>query len=178
MGGGDKAARKIAFAYRIIVNKVKLLGRHEPPPDHGNDGKCNANNGGYGWGGSCSAAAVMATVKSVMRWIERINPTAPARTTMLSRVDDLGWILDSDCFNADRARDIEAAFQRLSLSTTKIDDNNTEGLGRPCTNMYYMGNHRRPPPRDFDPYICRLCGRPVPTMIAAVYVIGTPTQSA
>ncbi len=178
MEGGDNAACQIAFADRIIINKVKLLGRRGPPPDHGDDGECDANDGGYGRGGSRLAAAAMATVEFVMRRIERINPTVPARTTTFSRVDYLGWILDSDCFDADQTRDVEAAFQRLPSSTTKIDDNDDEASGRPCTNMYCMGNHHRPPPRDFDPYVCGLCGRPVPTMIAAVYVIGTPTRSA
>ncbi len=36
------------------------------------------------------ATVAVATVKSVMQQIKRINPTAPARTTIFSRVDDLG----------------------------------------------------------------------------------------
>jgi hypothetical protein len=121
------------------------------------------------------ATAAMVTVESVVQWIKRINPTAPARTTMFSRVDDLGWMLDSNCFDANQARDVEAAFQQLLSLTTKIDDHNDEASGRPCTNMYCMGNHHHPPSRDFDPYVCGLCSRPVPTMIVVVYVIGTPT---
>ncbi len=134
--------------------------------------------GGYGRGSSRLAAVAMATIESLMQQLERINPTAPARMTTFSRVDDLGWILDSDCFDTDRARDIEATFERLLSLTTKINDNNDEASGRPRTNMYCMGNHCRPPPRDFDPSFCGLCGHPVPTMIAAIYVICTPRRSA
>ena len=163
--GGDEAARQIAFADRIIVNKVDLLGgRRGPTPDQGGVGECDANDGGYGMEGSRSSeAAAMAAVESVMRRIEKINPTAPVRATTYSRVDDLGWILDADCFDADRARDVEAAFQRLSSTTIDDDDDddndNDEPSGRPCTNVYCAGNHRRrrTPPRDSDPHVCGLC---------------------
>jgi hypothetical protein len=109
-------------------------------------------------------ATTTTTVESVMRRIKSINPTAPVRATTYSRVDDLGWILDADCFDADRARDVEEAFQRLSSSTVTIDDENDDdedASGRPCTNVYCTGNHhhrhRHPPPRDSDPYVCGLC---------------------
>ncbi|KAL3808018.1 hypothetical protein ACHAXA_004971 [Cyclostephanos tholiformis] len=136
-GGGDEAARQIAFADRIIVNKVDLL-RQCPSPDdnHREDS--------------------VITIESVMRLIERINPTAPILTTMYSRVDDLSWILDANCFDAGRARDVESAFRRIS----SMDDDGSTVLrdeGRVCGNPLCFGRHP-PKTNDVDPYICGVCG--------------------
>ena len=89
-GGGDEAARQIAMADRIIVNKTDLLE------------------------GSSSS------VGSVIKRVRSINPTAPYRITRYSAVDDLGWILDARCFDADRARDVENRFDYRSSSNGAV----------------------------------------------------------
>jgi G3E family GTPase len=136
-GGGDEAARQIAFADRIILNKVDILLQGPSPDNH------------------CEDSAT--TIESVIRRIERINPTAPILTTAYSKVDDLGWILDANCFDAVRARDVESAFMRIS---SMYDDDGAKELVRDeggfCGEAFCIGRHL-PTKDDADPYICGLC---------------------
>ena len=48
-GGGEEATCQIAFADRIIVNKVDLLGRRGPSPDHGGDDDPHRRRISRGW---------------------------------------------------------------------------------------------------------------------------------
>jgi len=84
LGGGDEAAQQIAFADRIIINKVDLLDQKSE------------------------------LVVSVIDRIRQINATAPIRTTTFSQIPDLEWILDAKCFDIDRAKDAEAAFSTIT----------------------------------------------------------------
>jgi len=93
-GGGDEAARQIAFADRIIVNKVDLL---QSSQNH------------------ATSKNATATIETVFQEIREINPFAPIKTTMYSKINDLDWILDANCFDAARARDIESTFQQSSI---------------------------------------------------------------
>ena len=83
---GDEAAQQIAYADRIIVNKIDLLtqlsteDKYDDMLDH------------------------------VLRQIRKINSTAPIRTTTFSQIPDLEWVLDTDCFNVERAHDTEKVF--------------------------------------------------------------------
>mmetsp|Transcript_13429 Transcript_13429/g.27250 ORF Transcript_13429/g.27250 Transcript_13429/m.27250 type:complete len:401 (+) Transcript_13429:436-1638(+) len=79
--GGDEAARQIAYADRIIVNKIDLL------------------NGDS------------STIQSVIDKIKDINPTASMRQTTFSNID-IDWVLDANCFDAERAKDVDVAFQQ------------------------------------------------------------------
>lgn len=85
--GGDEAARQIAYADRIIVNKIDLLEQN------------NISN------------SDSSTVQSVMDKIKDINPTASMRQTTFSEID-IDWILDAKCFDAERVKDVEVAFQQ------------------------------------------------------------------
>ena len=85
--GGDEAARQIAYADRIIVNKIDLLEQN------------NNSNGD------------LFTIQSVLDKIKDINPTASMRQTTFSKVD-IDWIIDANCFDAERVRDVEVAFQQ------------------------------------------------------------------
>lgn len=91
-GGGDEAARQIALADRIIMNKTDLL---------------------EGTSGS---------VESVIELVRSINPTAPYRITKYSAVDDLGWILDARCFDAERAKDVVGQFDYRSSSNGAVTE--------------------------------------------------------
>jgi len=84
--GGDEAARQIAYADRIIVNKIDLL-------EQGN--KSNGDS-----------------ILSVIDKIKDINPTASIRQTTFSIIEDIDWILDANCFDAERIKDAEVAFQQ------------------------------------------------------------------
>jgi len=84
LGGGDEAAQQIAFADRIIINKVDLLDQKSEQ------------------------------VVSVIDRIRQINATAPIRTTTFSQIPDLEWILDAKCFDVERAKDAEVAFSAIT----------------------------------------------------------------
>ncbi|KAL7546065.1 hypothetical protein ACHAWF_009404 [Thalassiosira exigua] len=103
--GGDEAARQIAFADRIVVNKVDLLrkeGVERGAEDDAEDGDGTTTTN--------AADAVLSEIRS-------INPTAPIRVTTYSRIDDLDWILDARCFDAQRARDVEFAFRSATAAS-------------------------------------------------------------
>lgn len=84
--GGDEAAQQIAFADRIIVNKVDLLDQRGEQ------------------------------IGSVIDRIRQINATAPVQTTTFSQIPDLEWILDAKCFDVERAKDAEVAFSAIIKS--------------------------------------------------------------
>ena len=71
--GGDEAAQQIAYADRIIVNKIDLLPKEESIK-----------------GGSNKR------LDEVVAKIRAINSTAPIRTTTFSQVQNLSWILDTN----------------------------------------------------------------------------------
>ena len=84
-GGGEEAAQQIAYADRILLNKTDLLSSKS---DH----------------------QKTHTLECVLEEIRSINPTAPIHPTTFSQVPDLAWILDAKCFDAERVKDIDAAF--------------------------------------------------------------------
>ena len=117
-GGGDEAARQIAFADRIIVNKVDLLShktqnekqnRLRPTSnDYTSDNnKCNDNNN------NSDQSETTTSIESVLRQIESINPTASILTTTYSIVNDLNWILDTNCFNVEHAKSVNMSIQQV-----------------------------------------------------------------
>lgn len=117
-GGGDEAARQIAFADRIIVNKVDLLShktqnenqnRHRPTSnDYTSDNnKCNDDNN------NSDQSETTTSIESVLRQIESINPTASILTTTYSIVNDLNWILDTNCFDVEHAKSVNMSFQQV-----------------------------------------------------------------
>ncbi|EED88759.1 predicted protein, partial [Thalassiosira pseudonana CCMP1335] len=106
---GDEAARQIAFADRIIINKIDLLETQQRPSDEIDDSRI--------------------TIERVMHKIESINPTAPTVSTTFSNVADLSWILDANCFDANRAKDVEHAFSQ----SLQWHGGNTEMVGTKST---------------------------------------------
>jgi G3E family GTPase len=133
-GGGDEAARQLAFADRIIVNKIDLL-QH----DNEND------------------------IKSVIRQIQNINPTAPIKTTTYSKIEELDWILEANCFDAERAKDVDSAFQLVIDDDAKgeIVPVGESAVGMQNENMCKIGccigNH---PPNG----VCGICGGTEPQL--------------
>lgn len=88
-GNGDEAARQIAFADRIIVNKIDLVKRQCDETDYDSE------------------------IQKVLDAIKVINATAPTILSTFSSLDDLTWVLDTQCFNSDRVKDVEAAYESL-----------------------------------------------------------------
>lgn len=89
--GGDEAARQIAFADRILVNKIDLVTKREQLL-HGEESS---------------------TIQKVLDAIKVINPTAPTVLTTFSSVDDVHWVLDTQCFNPERVKEVEDAYNSL-----------------------------------------------------------------
>ena len=87
--GGDEAARQIAYADRIIINKIDLLKQN------------STNNSNHS----------LSKLQSVLDRIKEINPTAKMRQTTFS-VIDIDWIIDANCFDAERVKEVEDAFQQ------------------------------------------------------------------
>lgn len=87
-GNGDEAARQIAFADRIIVNKIDLV-KQQKQSDYDS------------------------AIRKVLDAIKVINPTAPTILTTFSSMDDLNWVLDTQCFNSERVKEVEAAYESL-----------------------------------------------------------------
>ena len=64
----EEASQQIAYADRLLINKIDLLKEDQHQVD------------------------------KIMSLIRRIHPTAPIQTTSFSKVPDLDWILDANCF--------------------------------------------------------------------------------
>ena len=77
-----EAAQQIAYADRILLNKVDLI----------------------------DAQQQQAAVDS----IRAIHPTVPILPTTYSRVPDLDWILDANCYDADRAKEVERVLSQVT----------------------------------------------------------------
>ena len=104
-GGGDEAARQIAFADRVIVNKIDLL-------------ECQN-----------TVDVEKKTIETVLQEIMSINPTAPVITTTYSKIKDINWIIDAKCFDADRVKDIEYEFrQSIGYDATEISESSAQHL--------------------------------------------------
>jgi G3E family GTPase len=85
--GGDEAAQQIAYADRIIVNKIDLLDVEKDKS--------------------------IAKLERVVQQIRAINATAPIVKTKYSEVSDINWILDANCFNIEKAKGVETAFHLI-----------------------------------------------------------------
>ena len=112
--GGDEAARQIAFADRILVNKIDLL-----------QSQNNLND-------------FQAALEMVLQKITSINPTAPVLKTTYSKVEDLNWILDAKCFDAGRIKDVESAFEQSTMNSAGNSLCNDDNK---CDNLRCTGNH-------------------------------------
>ena len=95
----EEAAQQIAYADRIILNKVDLLDQEK-------------------------STSSVAEVESKIR---ELHPTAPILRTSFSKIPDLDWILNADCFGgADRLEELEviwgnAAEHESDTTATQAD---------------------------------------------------------
>jgi G3E family GTPase len=83
----QEAAQQIAYADRIILNKVDLVEETTP----------------------------------MVNAIRGINRTVPIQPTCFSQVPDLEWILDANCFDADRIKDVDALIGKRNHSCTDFN---------------------------------------------------------
>lgn len=83
----QEAAQQIAYADRIILNKVDLV----------------------------------EDTTSMVNAIRGINRTVPIQPTSFSQVPDLEWILDVNCFDADRTNDVNEMIGKTNHSCTDFN---------------------------------------------------------
>mmetsp|Transcript_19583 Transcript_19583/g.54621 ORF Transcript_19583/g.54621 Transcript_19583/m.54621 type:complete len:538 (-) Transcript_19583:181-1794(-) len=96
----EEAARQIAYADRILLNKVDLLQPSSPEGDPETTITTDA---------ATSSANSVLKVETAIR---RIHPTAPILRTSFSKVPNLDWILDADCFGgSDHLEKVGSRFQ-------------------------------------------------------------------
>ena len=89
----EEAARQIAYADRIVLNKVDLLSEN-PQPNR-----------------SSTAPPSLVEVEQTLR---AIHPTAPILKTSFSKIPDLDWILDADCFSGfDHLEKVQTGFDEV-----------------------------------------------------------------
>jgi G3E family GTPase len=90
-----EASQQIAYADRILLNKVDLL-------DQSHEDRSSR-------------------VERLIKRIRKIHPTVEIRPTTFSAIPDLDWILDAGCFDLQRAQSTLAELTKAS--TTQRDKN-------------------------------------------------------
>ena len=107
----EEAARQIAYADRIVLNKIDLITNNHPHTNTTTNNAANNNTTGDD------------RIEKVVNEIRKIHPTAPILQTSFSKIPDLDWILDADCFGGS-ARIEEIEKFRFTNITTATDNNN------------------------------------------------------
>lgn len=77
----EEAAQQIAYADRILLNKVDLIDADQQ--------------------------------KAAVDSIRAIHPTVPILPTTFSQVPDLDWILDANCYDVDRAKEVDKVLSQV-----------------------------------------------------------------
>jgi len=98
-----EAAQQIAYADRIVLNKIDLLGSTTLSSKSG-----------------VTHGQTMAK-EEIIRMIRAIHPTAPLCETTFSQVPDLDWILDAKCFDADRVQQVDRDLAIMLQNSTGDD---------------------------------------------------------
>eukprot|EP00529_Nitzschia_sp_RCC80_P000527 CAMPEP_0113483470 /NCGR_PEP_ID=MMETSP0014_2-20120614/23449_1 /TAXON_ID=2857 /ORGANISM="Nitzschia sp." /LENGTH=550 /DNA_ID=CAMNT_0000377015 /DNA_START=11 /DNA_END=1660 /DNA_ORIENTATION=- /assembly_acc=CAM_ASM_000159 len=133
----EEAAQQVAYADRILLNKIDLL------PDGAQQRKEEARNKT-----KKLSSPPRQEVEDVIR---SINPTAPILATSYSQVPNLDWILDANCFGgSDRIEELEATFNEMD-ATDKGQKNDCNGID--CHGHSHHHNHTH----DHDHDNSRVC---------------------
>ena len=118
---GFEAERQIAYADRIIVNKIDLLKNQTD-------------------------------IDRVLQIISKINPTAPIKSTIHSRIPDLKWILNANCLDIDRVQNVllkeelisnDITQQHATTMNTGTSNNDSDDKHHDCciSSIISFGNH-------------------------------------
>lgn len=94
----EEAAQQIAYADRLLINKIDCL----PQSTSTGDGAEDSHN------------AALDRITSALR---KLHPTAPMQTTTYSQVSNLDWILNANCFGgASRLEELDALWNSAAVS--------------------------------------------------------------
>jgi G3E family GTPase len=118
----EEAALQIAYADRIVLNKVDLL---EQDVDS-----------------RCVRAKIRPSVEDVERKLRQINPTSPILRTSFSKVPNLDWILNADCFGgAGRLEEVEKMWEMAGYGGSEADEMSNGGHSHNHQHDHQTGNH-------------------------------------
>ncbi|KAG7357367.1 CobW/hypB/UreG, nucleotide-binding domain containing protein [Nitzschia inconspicua] len=101
----EEAAQQIAYADRIVLNKVDLL-----------ENETNSSD--------TTALKARPSLDQVEKRIREVHPTAPILQTSFSKIPNLDWILNANCFGgADRLEELESAWENAGQDEkSAVDD--------------------------------------------------------
>ncbi|OEU12125.1 cobW-domain-containing protein [Fragilariopsis cylindrus CCMP1102] len=95
----EEASKQIAYADRIILNKIDLLAVDEEGD----------------------------SIQDIETEIRKIHPIVPILHTSYSKIPNLNWILDADCFGgSSRIEEVELSLNGDSLFCTDVNVNNNQ----------------------------------------------------
>lgn len=101
----EEAAQQLAYADRILLNKIDLLSSAQAEEEEKEKGDREP--------GSSKPKHRQREIEEVIR---SINPTAPILATRYSQVPELDWILDANCFGgSDRIEELESTFNNIDM---------------------------------------------------------------
>ena len=109
----EEAARQIAYADRILLNKVDLL---EEDGARLRGGSSNSKR-------TTSSMPATTSIREVEAALRSIHPTAPILKTSFSKIPNLDWILDADCFSGfDHLEEVQTSLE----AKEKADSSETD----------------------------------------------------
>jgi G3E family GTPase len=129
----EEAARQIAYADRIVLNKVDLLQGgegHQQQYQHQQQlqqlqqsaaarARTKATN---------TKTATTSSVFEVERALRSIHPTAPILKTSFSQIPNLDWILDADCFSGfENLKEVQTGFETAENGSSETDHHDHDG---------------------------------------------------
>ena len=114
-----EAAQQLAYADRILLNKIDLIMDNHNNDDDDDDNKDN---------GSMSRKEL--ELDRITQLIRQFHPTAPIHRTCYASVPDLDWILDAQCFDSERV------IQQLELEQQQNNNNNSNNNNKKKKNNY------------------------------------------
>jgi G3E family GTPase len=108
-----EASQQVAYADRILLNKIDLLPPHTATAD----------------------------VDRLQRLLRTIHPTAAIQCTTYAAVPDLDWILNAHCFTVPNAQDVMSKLEQRSNETAVVPSNTASlvpsPLSPPCGHAHH-----------------------------------------
>ena len=146
----EEAARQIAYADRILINKTDLIQKKA---------SAGADNG-HDLSTGSQVSSHTKELDAVVDEIRSIHPTAPIRATTYAAVSDLDWLLDARCYDSDdRMKEVDELLENETSETTiaAVDD---EGVGHSHNHDHQHHNHN--PGHDGTGGECAVCSKQRP----------------